>query len=90
MEPSSEGETGLIQSEGCKRLRVDGCLYWVNRRPHAVGYACDSVEVSLLRVKGTAPDIGALLPALTRVGSEVLSLIGQRCGWDERNECMSS
>ena len=30
-----------------------------------------------------------LLPALTQVGSRVLSLIGQRCGWDERSECMS-
>ena len=40
-----------------------------------------------LRLSGPVPEIGALLPALTQVRSGILSLIGRRCGWDERSEC---
>ena len=45
--------------------------------------------VNQLRLPGPAPEIRALLPELTQEGSGVLSLIGRRCGWDERTECMS-
>ena len=65
------------------------CLVSMRSRSHGGGYVFDGTGVNQLRLSVSVPEIEALLPALTRVGSGVLSLIGRRCGWDERSECMS-
>ena len=49
----------------------------MNILPHAGGYVYDGTEVSQLRLPVPVLDIGTLLPTLMRVGSKVLSLIGQ-------------
>ena len=84
-----EGVIIQTQSVEDRRLRVIGCLYCMSRRPRVWGYDFDSTGVNQLRLPGPVPEIEALLPALTRMGSRVLSLIGRRCRWDKRSECMS-
>ena len=86
MERTCEGVIVLTQSEEDIHLRVVGCLYWMSRLPCIGYYVYNGAGVNQLRLLGLVPEIGALLPALTRVGSGVLSLIGRRCGWDERSE----
>ena len=61
---------------GRLRLRVVG----------AEGYVYDGTGLDQLKFLGPAPDFGDLLPSLTRVGRRVLSLIGRKCGLDERSE----
>ena len=79
----------LTQSDEVRDLRVIDCLFCMSCQPHAGGYVYYSTGVNQLRLPSPVPEIGALLSALTRVGSEILNLIGPRCGWDERSECMS-
>ena len=75
-----EGLIVLTQSEESRSLHVIGFLYCESRRPRAWGYVYDGTGVKLLILPGPEPEIGALLPALSRVGRIVLSLIGRRCG----------
>ena len=89
VERTCEGLIVLTQSEEGRRLRVVGCLYWMRKQPLAGCYVYDGTGVNRLRLLGPVPDIMAQLHALTRMGVRVLSLIEQRCGWDERSECMS-
>ena len=89
MERTCEGVILLTQSDKGRYLRVIGCLYCMSRRPHAGGYVYDETGVNQLRLPGSVPEIGALLPSLTRVGRRILSPIERTCGWDERSECIS-
>ena len=88
MERTCEGVIVLTQSDEGRHLRVIGCLFCMSCRPQAGGYVYDVTGVNQLRLSVPVPESGASLPVLTRVGSRVLSLIGRRCGWDERSECL--
>ena len=79
----------LTQSDEGRLLRVVGCLYCMMKRQRAGSYVYDCPGVKQLRLPSHESDIGALLLALTRVGSRVLSLKGRRCDWNDSNECMS-
>ena len=80
MERTCKGVIVLTQSEEGRRLRVVGCSYCLSRRSIAGGHVYDGSGANQLRLPGPVPEIGAPLPAQTRVGSVVLSLIGRRCG----------
>ena len=89
MERTCDSVIVLTQSDEGRDLRVINCLFSMSSRSQACGYVYDGTGVNQFRQSGPVPQIGALLPALTRVESGVLSLIGRRCGWDERGEYMS-
>ena len=89
MERTCEGVIVLTKSDEGRNLRVIDCLFCMSCLSHTGGYVYDDTGVNQLRLSGPVPEIRALLPALTRVGSGILSLIGRRYGWDESSECMS-
>ena len=66
MERTCEGMIVLKQSDEGKDLSVIDCLFCMSCRSHAGGYVITGVNQ--LRLLGPVPEIGALLPALTRVG----------------------
>ena len=89
MERTCEGVMVLTKSDEGRDLSVIDSLFCLSCRSRAGGYVYDGTGVNQLRRSGPVPEIGVLLPSLSRVGSGVLSLIGRRSGWDERSECMS-
>ena len=68
MERTCEGVIVLTQSDEGRDLSVIDCLFCMSCRSHAGGYVYDGTGVNQLRLSGPVPEIGALLPALTRVG----------------------
>ena len=75
-ERTCEGVILLMQSKKGRCLSVVSCSYWMSRRPHVGGYAYDCTGVNELRLWGPVPEVGTWLPAMTRVGSRILSLTG--------------
>ena len=67
VERTCEGVIVLIQFEAGRRLHMVGCLYRMSRRVRAGGYVYDSTGVNQLSLLGSVPEVGALLPTLTRI-----------------------
>ena len=78
VERTCEGVIVLTQSDEGRDLGAIDCLFCMSCRSRTGWYVYDGTGVNLLRLSGPVPEIGALLPALARVGSGVLSLIGRR------------
>ena len=68
VERTCECDIVLTQSDEGKNSRVIDRLFCMSCRSLAGGYVYDGTGVNQLRLSGPVPEIGALLPALTRVG----------------------